>query len=83
MFELRGFPAADDLRFKSATSENLFHVLNGSGTALAQLFVVDDFQQTDVASYPGVITIFGLDRIGAGVVCGPAVVTVPQEARPA
>lgn len=39
-----------DLRFKSETGENKFpHVLNGSGTALARLFValVETYQQAD------------------------------------
>src|SRR5919108_2233692 len=39
-----------NLRFKSATGENRFpHVLNGSGTALARLFValVETYQQAD------------------------------------
>jgi seryl-tRNA synthetase len=38
------------LRFKTETGENRFpHVLNGSGTALARLFValVESFQQAD------------------------------------
>jgi len=39
-----------NLRFKSATGENRFpHILNGSGTALARLFValVETYQQED------------------------------------
>jgi seryl-tRNA synthetase len=39
-----------NLRFKSGTGENKFpHILNGSGTALARLFValVENFQQED------------------------------------
>jgi seryl-tRNA synthetase len=39
-----------NLRFKSATGENRFpHILNGSGTALARLFValVETYQQAD------------------------------------
>jgi len=39
-----------NLRFKSATGENKFpHILNGSGTALARLFValVETYQQAD------------------------------------
>ena len=39
-----------DLRYKTATGENRFpHVLNGSGTALARLFValVETYQQAD------------------------------------
>jgi seryl-tRNA synthetase len=39
-----------NLRFKSETGENKFpHILNGSGTALARLFValVETFQQAD------------------------------------
>jgi seryl-tRNA synthetase len=39
-----------NLRFKSATGDNLFpHILNGSGTALARLFValVETYQQAD------------------------------------
>jgi seryl-tRNA synthetase len=41
-----------NLRYKSATGENKFpHVLNGSGTALARLFValVETYQQADGA----------------------------------
>ncbi len=39
-----------NLRFKSATGENKFpHILNGSGTALARLFValLETHQQAD------------------------------------
>jgi len=39
-----------NLRFKTAAGENRFpHILNGSGTALARLFValVETYQQTD------------------------------------
>ena len=39
-----------NLRFKSDTGENIFpHILNGSGTALARLFValVETYQQAD------------------------------------
>jgi seryl-tRNA synthetase len=39
-----------NLRFKSETGENKFpHILNGSGTALARLFValVETYQQAD------------------------------------
>jgi seryl-tRNA synthetase len=39
-----------NLRFKTETGENKFpHVLNGSGTALARLFValVETYQQAD------------------------------------
>ena len=39
-----------NLRFKSDTGENRFpHVLNGSGTALARLFValIETYQQAD------------------------------------
>jgi seryl-tRNA synthetase len=39
-----------NLRYKSATGENRFpHILNGSGTALARLFValIETFQQAD------------------------------------
>ena len=39
-----------NLRFKSETGENRFpHLLNGSGTALARLFValVETYQQAD------------------------------------
>jgi seryl-tRNA synthetase len=46
-----------NLRFKAGTSENRFpHILNGSGTALARLFValVETYQQSD-----GTITVPG------------------------
>src|SRR5262249_46572539 len=39
-----------NLRFKSASGENIFpHILNGSGTALARLFValIETYQQAD------------------------------------
>jgi seryl-tRNA synthetase len=39
-----------NLRFKTESGENKFpHILNGSGTALARLFValVESYQQTD------------------------------------
>ena len=39
-----------NLRFKTATGENRFpHILNGSGTALARLFValVETYQRAD------------------------------------
>ena len=39
-----------NLRFKTATGENKFpHILNGSGTALARLFValIETYQQAD------------------------------------
>jgi seryl-tRNA synthetase len=39
-----------NLRFKTSTGENRFpHILNGSGTALARLFValIETYQQAD------------------------------------
>ena len=58
-----------NLRFKSATGGNLFpHVLNGSGTALARLFValVETYQQTDgsISIPPALQPYLGTDRIG-------------------
>jgi len=58
------------LRFKSETSENRFpHLLNGSGTALARLFValIENNQQQDgsVAIPPALQPYLGADRITA------------------
>lgn len=58
------------LRFKSETGENRFpHLLNGSGTALARLFValIENNQQQDgsVAIPPALQPYMGADRITA------------------
>jgi seryl-tRNA synthetase len=57
-----------NLRFKSATGENRFpHVLNGSGTALARLFValVETYQQADgsVSIPPALRQYMNADKI--------------------
>jgi len=59
-----------NLRFKSETGENTFpHILNGSGTALARLFValIETHQQADgsVLIPPALQPSFKADRIGA------------------
>lgn len=63
-------PRRMNLRFKSATGENrLPHLLNGSGTALARLFValIETHQQADGSvSIPEPLRAhFGADRIAA------------------
>jgi seryl-tRNA synthetase len=57
-----------NLRFKSETGENRFpHILNGSGTALARLFValIENFQQADgsVSIPPALQSYLKTDRI--------------------
>lgn len=59
-----------NLRYKTATGENRFpHVLNGSGTALARLFVafIETYQQADgsVIIPPALQPYFKADRIQA------------------
>jgi seryl-tRNA synthetase len=59
-----------DLRFKAETGENKFpHILNGSGTALARLFValIETYQQADGSvAIPGTLQPYlKTDRIQA------------------
>ena len=59
-----------NLRFKSETGENKFpHILNGSGTALARLFValVETYQQADGSvTIPGGVATILEDRSDQG-----------------